>query len=99
EDFAFDGAAKERVFKKGNPLERMRGAVEVLSAVPSFDGDSIHAAFEKKAEDLGIKFTEFFPPLRFAISGVASGPDLMPMLEVLGREKVLERLKKYLENA
>lgn len=99
EDFAFDEAAKERVFKKGNAIERMRGAVEILSTVPSFDGDSIHAAFEKKAEELGIKFTEFFPPLRFAISGVASGPDLMPMLEVLGREKVVARLKKYLENA
>ena len=90
---------KERVFKKGDPLERMRGAVEILSAIPGFDGDSIHAAFEAKASELGIKFTEFFPPLRFAISGTASGPDLMPMLEVLGREKVVERLKKYLANA
>ena len=99
DDYEFDPAAKERVFKKGDPLERMRGAVEILSEIPSFDGGSIHAAFEAKAAELGIKFTEFFPPLRFAISGTASGPDLMPMLEVLGREKVVARLKKYLENA
>ena len=99
DDYAFDPAARERVFKKGDPIERMRGAVEILSSIPSFDGDSIHAAFESKAAELGIKFTEFFPPLRFAISGTASGPDLMPMLEVLGREKVVGRLKKYLENA
>jgi len=34
--------------------------------------------------------------IRLALSGNSVGPDLYDMMEVLGKEKVLERLKNYL---
>ena len=44
-----------------------------------------------------VKITEFFPSLRFAVSGLAGGPDLLPMLEIMGKDKVLSRLGKAID--
>ena len=32
--------------------------------------------------------------MRFAVTGQAGGPDLFPMLEVFGKEKVIKRIEK-----
>ena len=37
------------------------------------------------------------PPVRIAVSGQQSGPDLAPILAVLGRERVLARLARAVE--
>ena len=97
EDFAFDPAARERVFKKGDPMLRLEQARGVLAGLGDFTADAMHAAFEKAAEENGCKITEYFPPLRFAVSGAAGGPDLLPMLEVMGRARVEGRLGRFLK--
>jgi len=96
EDFVYDEAAKERVFKKGEPVKRMAQALALISAMPAaqFTQDGLHEAFEKLAASNNLKITEYFPPLRFGVSGQAGGPDLLPMLCVLGKEKVVERLSR-----
>lgn len=98
ENYVFDAAAKERVFKKGEPVARMKDSLEILSSLSDFTADAMHEAFEKAANEKSLKITEFFPPLRFAVSGVAGGPDLLPMLEVMGKAKVLARLENYLSS-
>jgi glutamyl/glutaminyl-tRNA synthetase len=49
------------------------------------------------ASEKGVKPTEYFPIIRFAVSGQAGGADLFPMLEVLGKERVLARISKALQ--
>jgi len=93
DNYIFNAEAKERIFKKGNPVLRMQESLALLKNVDNFDADSIHDLFEKKAEQEQIKITEYFPPLRFALSGLAGGPDLLPMLCVMGKEKVIKRLE------
>jgi glutamyl-tRNA synthetase len=36
-------------------------------------------------------------PLRIALSGVAQGPDLFSMMELLGREACRQRIRKAFE--
>ena len=36
-------------------------------------------------------------PLRLAVSGIQSGPDLFPMLGVLGRERTIKRIDRTME--
>ncbi len=96
ENYPYDDAAKERVFKKGEAVSRMKDSLDMLSNIDeaNFTSTVLHDEFEKLASLKNLKITEFFPPLRFALSGLAGGPDLLPMVEVLGKTKTLERLTK-----
>ena len=52
----------------------------------------VFAAIADAAAKRGLKATEYFPILRYAVSGMAGGPDLMPALETLGKDRVLKRI-------
>lgn len=97
ENYSFDAVARERVFKKGDPLKRAQELSEMLENFSNFTQDALHAAVEELAQKNSLKFTEYLPPFRFAVSGKAGGPDLFPMLEVLGEVRVKTRLKAALE--
>ena len=61
-------------------------------------GDFKHAAIEEicrsMAAEMGIKVGVIIHPTRVAISGKTTGAGLFEMMEVLGRPKVIERMKK-----
>ena len=48
------------------------------------------------SEKQNIKAAQFIHPLRMAISGVKGGPGLFELLEILGKEKVLFRIDRTL---
>ncbi len=97
DEYTYDEASKEKVFKKGDPILRMEEAFEFLSKLDDFSEASLHEAFEKAAAERSFKITEYFPSLRFAISGLSGGPDLLPMLEALGKKRTLERIERFLK--
>jgi len=97
DDYKFDDVSREKIYKKGNPLERLEQVAPVLEGLEQFDHDSIYNAISLLAEQNGVKVTEYMQILRFSVSGLAGGPDLMPMLEVLGKDKVCKRIKAYIE--
>ena len=53
-------------------------------------------ALEDHASTKGEKPFAFFPVLLMAVRGKGGGPDLMPLLAVLGRERVCTRLRSYI---
>jgi glutamyl-tRNA synthetase len=98
EDFPYDKKVTERLTKKGNPTLLLNQALETLEKVTDWAELSIEAAFQQLAEANGQeKPFQWFPAVRWAISGVGGGPDLLPMLCILGRKKVLVRLSKGIE--
>ncbi len=97
DNYCFDATAKEKVFKKGNPLERLQQAYEILNSA-EFEHDALYQAMVGLAQEKGVKPTEYFPIIRFAVSGQSGGADLFPMLEVLGKERVLKRIGKFLQD-
>lgn len=96
EEFSFDEATRIKLSKKGDPAERVRQLLPALEALPDLrDAAAIDAAIEKTAAQQGAKSGEYFAPLRFAISGVGGGPHLHDVLRVLGKEKVLARVRRF----
>jgi len=71
----------------------MRGTVTRLRSTSPWDvqtiSDTLHA--ENKAS--GIKPARFMTVLRHAMSGVKNGPSVAEMMDVLGVERTIERLK------
>ena len=59
----------------------------------------MQSTLEAYANEQGKKVFAYFPAIRFATSGQAGGPDLLPMLEVMGRERVTQRLQAFIEGS
>ncbi len=96
DNFEYDALGREKLFKKGDPALRARELLEFFDALPEIDADRLHGQIEAFAEAKSAKASEYLPALRYAISGQSSGPDLMSMAAILGKEKVVGRLKRFL---
>lgn len=90
---AYDEKAKTTLDKGKANLLMMVGALEALEA---WDAVSIKAAITAVAEANGKKLGEVMPPMRAAIVGSMSGPDIPDAIAILGRTEALMRLKAAL---
>lgn len=88
--------ARERVFKKGEPLARLAEIRPALAALEPWDAAAISEAIDGFAAANGQQKFAYFPILRLAASGQAGGPDLMGLLAVLGKERTLARIDALL---
>jgi glutamyl-tRNA synthetase len=78
---------------KPENIENIRLLADRLDALPSFTAPEMEAACRKLAEERGLKPAGLIHPARVAISGKTSGAGLFEMMELLGKEKVLRRLR------
>jgi glutamyl-tRNA synthetase len=68
-------------------------AAETLAGLEPFDAATIERALRELAERLELKPREAFQPIRVAVTGSKISPGLFESIELLGREKSLERLR------
>lgn len=92
DDFDYDAKAVKKKLQKEGVAETLVQVRSLLAAMPSFDVSSTEKALHDFAEQSGLGFGAVMPPVRLAVSGTQSGPDLFPVLAVLGRERVLSRI-------
>jgi len=67
---------------------------EQLAALDSMDDTVIKPVFKAIQKETGLKGPQFFKPLRVALTGRVHGPDLMLVMKVLGKERMMKRLKQ-----
>ena len=94
--FEMDAKQAEKLAKKGDPKAQLAELLPILEGVDSFSADGLHAALEAHATAQEQKVFAYFPVLRLAVSGRAGGPDLLPLLAVLGRKRVLDRVHAFI---
>jgi len=70
-------------------------AAEILPNV-EFKHDPLDQALRTAAQDLGVKAGQMFQPIRVAVCGRKNAPPLFETLEVLGKEKTLQRVGQAL---
>lgn len=66
-----------------------------LEALETFDAPSIKASMKEVQKETGYKGKNLFMPIRVATTGQTHGPDLANTIELVGKEKVLARLEKF----
>ncbi|MBK8871424.1 MAG: glutamate--tRNA ligase [Elusimicrobia bacterium] len=96
-DVVYDPASVEKVLKKPDVPEVLKEAVETFSALPAFTAISTEEAAKAVALKRGIKNAAVYHPVRVSVSGRTQGPSLFHMLEVLGRERSLQRIRQTVE--
>jgi len=71
----------------------LEAAGEALAELEPFETEAIEQALRSLAESLELKPGKAFQPIRAAITGTNVSPSLFESIELLGREKTLERLR------
>jgi glutamyl-tRNA synthetase len=91
EDFPIDAAARTK-----SPVDpvQLTKLMDRYASLPAWDAASLEAALKALAAELGVKTGQLIHPCRLAVSGQSVGPSLYHMLEVMGRDRVLARLKR-----
>jgi glutamyl/glutaminyl-tRNA synthetase len=61
--------------------------------------EGLKQSIQSSGKDLSIKGKELFFPFRVAITGVESGPELVPLAKLLGPTEVVSRLQSAISVA
>ncbi|MFA7257576.1 MAG: glutamate--tRNA ligase, partial [Kiritimatiellales bacterium] len=93
EDFEYDQKAVEKKLLKEGIFQTLEKIVGIFQTLETFDAETVNAALHSFVENGGLKFGDVMPPLRIAVSGQQSGPDLAPVLAILGKEKSIARIR------
>jgi glutamyl-tRNA synthetase len=88
--FFYRGVEPEPALLDGRVLEEAEGA---LMEVDPFTAESIEQSLRGLAERLELKPREAFQPIRVAVTGSKVSPGLFESIELLGRERTLERIR------
>ena len=76
----------------------LKAVYDELSALESWDHDSIHDTLIKLAETLGVKNGTVMWPARIAVAGKTVTPGgAIEILDILGKEESLRRMELGLE--
>jgi len=73
--------------------------VQRFEAFPVFSKSEWETAFKQSVEEEGLKMGQLAQPVRVALTGRTASPGLFEVMEVLGRERTLLRLRKGIERA
>ena len=88
-----EASRKELNAESKRVMEAVRQAVvETLD----FSADNIGAMIKKVAASLGVKAGPVVHPTRLACTGKTVGPSLYHLMEVLGKDRVLKRIDRFI---
>ena len=78
-------------------LMSIHEAIAQIERTEDFSRGSLESLFYSRSDELPFKRGVFFGAIRVAVTGRTAAPPLFDTLEVLGRERVLDRLRRALE--
>jgi nondiscriminating glutamyl-tRNA synthetase len=94
DDFAVDEEGRRKHLDPPEAKARLGLLAERLAAVEPFALEGLEAAVRVLAEEQGLKPASLIHPARMAVSGKTKGAGLFEIMVLLGRDKVLRRLKE-----
>ncbi len=97
ESYAFDPESFAKIVSKPEPSEKLKVYADACAALEDWNASALEASLKESATKIGCKVGEIVHPARVAVSGRAVGPSLYHMLEVLGKERVLQRFARGIE--
>jgi len=74
-------------------VELARKAYDLLSDLPEITHESAEQPMRDLADKMGVKVGQLFSVVRVAVTGQRVSPPLFESMEIIGRDKSLERLK------
>ena len=92
--YSVEEKGKEKYLASADAKKILSEFAARLEKMSDFSHSVIEQECRQMAEAKGLKASQIIHPARMAISGKTSGAGLFEMMEVLGKPKVIERIKK-----
>ena len=96
EEIKFDEEELE-ILKQDTTIAVFEDFLEKLEVAGDFTSENIKTLIKTIQKDTGVKGKNLFMPIRIASTGSMHGPELNTSLELLGRDRVVARVKAALE--
>ena len=96
EEIKFDEEELE-ILKQDTTVAVFEDFLEKLEVAGDFTSENIKTLIKTIQKDTGVKGKNLFMPIRIASTGSMHGPELNTSLELLGRDRVVTRVKAALE--
>ncbi len=97
DDFSYDGEAVAKARGNAHAKEVFASLPETFAGIADWSADHAKAALGEAAKAAGAKPGQLMFPLRVALSGRGHGPDLGDILNLLGRDRCVARVKRFAE--
>ncbi|MFM7023027.1 MAG: glutamate--tRNA ligase [Flavobacteriales bacterium] len=91
----YDAKTIEKKWKENSP-QIVKDLSALFAAENDFSAAKLEAIFKAYLEQNQLGFGAAMPPLRLMITGLGEGPSLFDVMEILGKEECLERMKKQI---
>ena len=95
-DIIYDEKAVNKVIKKDGVNKILTEIADIYSKIENFTAKEIEIETRKYTEDNLLKTSQIFHPVRVGVSGRTEGPSLFDMIETLGKDRVLSRLRNVI---
>lgn len=89
----YDEKSASKHFKSAG-LQVLKDILPGLKNIPAWNASSIQECIQAYSEESGLKFGKIAPPIRVAVCGSANSPSIDITLELVGKDKVIERIEK-----
>jgi glutamyl-tRNA synthetase len=100
DDITYDEKAAAK-FLRVEALTPLNQLIAALESIDRFSEQNLESAFRSVMEQTGLKLGKIAQPVRVALTGRTASPGIFEITEIIGKKKVLERLRKavvYIEN-
>lgn len=94
DDFPVDEEGRKKHLAAPEQKALLTELASRIEALPEFSGAALEELYRSLAEAKGVKAAVLIHPTRMAVSGKTKGAGLFEIMSVLGREKVLDRLRR-----
>jgi glutamyl/glutaminyl-tRNA synthetase len=95
-NYTYDQVAAAKRFKP-DAAGRLKTLAERFEQLGSFTKSSTEETLSELAGELDVGKGQLIHPTRLAVTGVSAGPGLYDILSALGRETVVERMRKAVD--
>ena len=98
DDFPIDPKVKEKVMAKGDPKARLSELIDALDGIDFSRDETIEAGITALAESKGLGFGDYQAVARLAVTGNAAGPSITAIFRLFRKDRVKQRLQKFLSS-
>jgi glutamyl-tRNA synthetase len=98
DDIKYDEKSVRKRLKKDGVRRILTDILEIFEKISDFTTPALEEEIKKYCEANEVGAGKVFHPVRVAVSGRMEGPGVFELLELVGRDKVLKRIKYALDN-
>ena len=97
EEIQYEQKGDDKFLKTG-VAQLLNNLADALSTTSPFDQKTLENTFVSFLEENEIKLRKIAQPLRVALTGKTASPGIFEIMQVLGKEKVVDRVRKAVDH-